>query len=73
MRSWLERRWNEEDINVLDKERKLQVLDIVVTIGLFTIGCIVGKLVMMQYDTWLSFNGPAIGVFAIGEIGLVAS
>ena len=53
---------------MLDKERKLQVLDIVVAVVLFVFGCIVGKLVMIRYDTWLSFNGPAIGILAIGEL-----
>ena len=47
---------------------KLQILDITVTVLLFFIACYVGKLVMNVYDTWLSFNGPAIGVLAVGEL-----
>lgn len=50
-------------------EWKLQTIDILVTIVLFVIGCFAGKLVMKYYsDTWLGFNGPAIGVVVIGEL-----
>lgn len=52
-----------------DKERRIQILDIVVVIVLFIVGCIAGKLVMTHIsDTWVAFNGPAIGVIAIGEL-----
>lgn len=54
--------------NVSDKEMLIQTLDIIVVISLFVIGCILGKLVMEWYDTWLSFNGPAIGIVIIGEL-----
>ena len=53
---------------MLDREKKLQVLDIGVVIVLFIIGCLIGKLVMIRYDTWISFNGPALGVLAIGGL-----
>ena len=50
-------------------ERKLQTIDILATLGLFVIGGFAGKLIMNYYsDTWLGFNGPAIGVVAIGEL-----
>jgi hypothetical protein len=54
---------------VTEHERKMQALDITVTILLFIVGCIVGKLVMSHIsNTWLDFNGPAIGILAIGEL-----
>ena len=54
---------------MLDHDKKLQILDITITIVLFVIGCVAGKLMMIYVsDTWLSFNGPAIGVLIIGEI-----
>lgn len=54
---------------MLDHERKLQILDITITIVLFIIGCIAEKLMMVYTsDTWLAFNGPAIGVLIIGEL-----
>lgn len=49
-------------------ERKLQILDLMVTIVLFVVGCVVGKLMLICYSTWISFNEPAIGVFAADEI-----
>lgn len=54
---------------MLDYERKLQIWDITITIVLFIIGCVAGKLMMVYAsDTWLSFNGPALGVLIIGEV-----
>lgn len=47
---------------------KQQAIDLIVTIAIFIIGCVVGKLIMERYGTWISFNGPAIGVFAVGEL-----
>ena len=52
----------------MEKERKLQILDLSIVIGLVVAGCVIGKLVMEKYDTWISFNGPAIGVLVIGEL-----
>ncbi len=55
--------------NVLDYERKLQILDITITIVLFIIGCVAGKLMMVYVsDTWFSFNGSALGVLITGEL-----
>ena len=52
----------------MDKERKLQVLDITVVIILFILACFIGKLVMTHVsDTWLGFNGPALGMLGVGE------
>lgn len=48
-------------------ERLTQVLDISVTIIIFTIGCLVGKSLMDTYNTWISFNGPAMGILLVGE------
>ena len=54
---------------MFDKERRIQILDIAVVIVLFIVGCIVGKLVMVHVsDTWIAFNGPAIGILAVGEL-----
>ena len=53
----------------MEHERKLLILDITITIVLFIIGCVAGKLIMVYAsDTWLSFNGPALGVLIIGEL-----
>ena len=50
-------------------EKKMQVLDLIVVAVLFTVGCIVGKLVMENAaNTWIAFNGPAIGILIIGEL-----
>lgn len=52
----------------MDKERKLQVLDITVVIVLFFLACFTGKYVMTYVsDPWLGFNGPALGILAVGE------
>jgi len=54
---------------VLDYEWKLQIWDITITIVLFIIGCVAGKLMTIYAsDTWFSFNGPAIGILFIGEL-----
>ena len=52
-----------------DRENKLNILDISIVCILFTIGCFVGKLVMENVaDTWIAFNGPALGILALGEL-----
>ena len=51
-----------------NNERKLQILDLSVTIVLFVVACIIGKMMLMRYDTWVSFNAPAIGVLSVGEL-----
>ena len=54
---------------MLDKERKLQVLDISVVIVVFIVACIASKYITTHVsDTWLRFNGPAIGILAVGEL-----
>lgn len=56
-------------IKLLGFERKLQILDITVTILIFTVGCILGKLVMVHTaDTWFAFNGPVLGILGVGEL-----
>lgn len=52
-----------------DHEKLLQIIDIVTICAFFTIGCFLGKLMMKNTsDTWLAFNGSAIGVVIIGEV-----
>ena len=50
------------------REEKKMIIDLIVTIVLVSVGCYVGKLLMDKYDTWISFNGPAIGILVIGEL-----
>ena len=50
------------------REEKQMIIDLIVTIVLVSVGCYVGKLLMDKYDTWISFNGPAIGILVIGEL-----
>ena len=49
-------------------ESKMQVIDTTIVVFLFVVGCILGKLCMEAYDTWLSFNLPSISVLFIGEL-----
>ncbi len=54
---------------MLDYERKLQIRDITITIVLFIIGCVAGKLMTIYAsDTCFFFNGPAICILFIGEL-----
>ena len=46
----------------------LIALDITIAIAIFVIGCLIGKHLNDQYGTWISFNGPAIGVLLVGEL-----
>lgn len=40
-----------------------------VTILLFVIGCVAEKIMMIcASDTWIAFNGPAIGILVVGEL-----
>lgn len=57
------------ELAVLDQERKMQILDISVTVVLFIVACILGKVSMNHFgDTWIAFNGPALGTLAVGEL-----
>ena len=57
---------------LMDQERKLQALDIVVTAVLFITACILGKISMNHFgDTWIAFNGPALGSLAVGVLWTV--
>lgn len=47
---------------------KLQIIDLTVTIILFSIGCWVGSVVMKSGNTWIRFNAPAIGILLVGEM-----
>ena len=54
---------------MVEQEKKMQILDITVTMFFFVIGCIAGKIMMIcASDTWIAFNGPAIGTLAFGEL-----
>lgn len=56
-------------MNISESENRIQVLSIIVLIALAIIGCMVGSFVMNNFsNTMLGFNGPAIGVLAIGEL-----
>lgn len=37
-------------------------------IVIFVVGCFIGEAVMDVYDTWISFNGPAMGIMLVGEL-----
>ena len=53
----------------MEQEKKLQILDITVAMVLFIIACFAGKLVKVHVaNTWWAFNGPALGVFGLGEL-----
>ena len=54
---------------MLYREKKLNILDILIVCVLFITGCFGGKLVTENVeDTWIAFNGPAIGALLIGEL-----
>lgn len=55
------------ELAVLDQERKMQILDVSVTAVLFIVACVLGKISMNRFgDTWIAFNGPALGTLAVG-------
>lgn len=50
-------------------EKRMQFLDILITVVLFVVACVLGKLCMNSFgETWLSFNVPSIGTVAVGEL-----
>lgn len=49
-------------------ETKLQILDLAISIVLYVVGCAIGKLAMNVIDSWISFNGSAIGILLVGEL-----
>lgn len=49
------------------REGKQLLIDILVTVVLISFDRFIGKLFMDKYDTWISFNGPAIGILVAGE------
>ena len=54
---------------MIEHERKIQALDITLTILIFVVGCIAGKVMMIYAsDTWLAFNGSALGILTTGEL-----
>lgn len=49
-------------------EKKMQLADILATIVLFTIACVLGKFSMNCFGgSFLSFNIPAVGIISLGE------
>lgn len=56
-------------LDVLENEKKLEILDICEISALFLIACLLGKLCMNRFgDIWITFNGPALGTLALGGI-----
>ena len=52
----------------MEKERRMQILDITITVLLFMLGCIAGKIVMTAVaDIWLAFNALAVGIYITSE------
>lgn len=52
-----------------DRDGKLRIIDIAVTMTLFISGCITSKFFIERVeDTWFMFNGPALSVLVIGEM-----
>lgn len=50
-------------------ESIMQVFDIAVTIVIFIVACLLGKLSISCYgDIWLAFNVPTFAVIIIGEV-----
>lgn len=53
----------------MNKDSKMQLFDLRVTIVLFIIACFVRKVVLDSFsDSWLAFNDPAIGILLFGEL-----
>lgn len=60
------------ELAVLDQERRMQILDISVIVVLLIISCLLGKISMNYFgDTWIAFNGPALGTLAVGVLWMV--
>lgn len=54
---------------MFSNEKRIQVLEIIITITLFSVACTLGKLCMNYFgNTWLSFNVPSIGTIVVGEL-----
>ena len=50
-----------------DEKKLLTILNPIIFGLVILIASIVGKLYMMSHgDTWLSFNGPALGIVFVG-------
>ncbi len=45
-----------------------QIIDVSVTLVIYFLACLVGKLVSDNVgDTWIAFNGPTLAVLGLGE------
>lgn len=54
---------------MVKQEKKIQLLDISMIIGLFFAACFFGKISMDYFgDTWIAFNGPALGILVVGGV-----
>lgn len=50
-------------------ETKMQIIDLLVTIVLFFLACLLGEFSMNRFgDTWIAFNVPVITSFAVFEL-----
>lgn len=50
-------------------EKKIQIIDVSVTIFLVLAASILGKISMNHFgDTWIALNGPVLGTLAVGEL-----
>ena len=52
---------------MLNKELKLQIIDLTVSIVLFVIACFIGKIVLNRYNTLWTFSVAAILIVIVGE------
>jgi len=56
------------EFKLSDSDKNLQIIDIVIALILFILGCNIGKLVTENVaDTWIAFNGSVVVVLALGE------
>ena len=52
-----------------NSEKKFEILNFIILLGLIAAGCITGKAVMNKVsNTILGFNIPAIGILVVGEL-----
>ena len=51
----------------MKQDVKKQVIDVAVVVTIFTGACVVGKELMN--GSWIGFNGPVLGILALGVLG----
>lgn len=57
-----------EILQTQENVKRMQILDLINVIIHFSAGCFIGKYLLSLNDTWLAFNGPALGTLTIGEL-----